>query len=731
MTTRAAIHFATGKAVSSSATALAQEVLRFMFVSKLRYATLTVLMVAAGVAGAGFLARAIAKPDEPEIAMAARQQPGDAKPNDATPKPASGRMFVVGRVLDPQGKPVPGATVAAASRAKLSGRASAIEGQHPVVIGHASADDSGRFRLDVPRTSSARNDEFRVIALAPGYGAGWAAIDPDALQPSAEISLQPEQVITGRLLDVQGWPAQGVVVSISAIERDSATGDPLRGRYEGPYYWWPRSNDVPAWPKPATTDSEGRFEIHGVGRRLQTQLNIIDPRFALQTIEVKTDDAPGSKSVTISVQPAKIFTGRVTYADTGKPVPKATINIAAGGAGQRGFRATRFQTDEDGRFRANPSRGDRFFVSATPPAGQRYLAASKTVDWPGGAVEQRVDFALARGVIIRGKVTEAVSKVPVAGASVLFVPHSRAGTDSNAGRGEGQTATDGSFELTVGPGAGHLAVQASNEDFVIREIGHRAFFQGEPGGVRLLSNSFVACEPNPDGASLEVEVSLRRGVTVSGDLVGPDGKAVRDTWIIGGVVLPPIAGAFRNWRGNYHCNAQTGRFELHGLDPEPDADVPVYFFQPARKLGATAQLSGKSVAGGLLTVKLEPCGTAIARLVDANSLPIARYRDESLISMIVTPGADRASRDPADQDRMRSQSEYLGRIDSVNYARQPESNELGQITFPALIPGATYRIVDRTTVRDPSGSAVRKDFTVKPGETLDLGDILIEKPQER
>ena len=48
--------------------------------------------------------------------------------------------------------------------------------------------------------------------------------------------------------------------------------------------------------------------------------------------------------------------------------------------------------------------------------------------------------------------------------------------------------------------------------------------------------------------------------------------------------------------------------------------------------------------------------------------------------------------------------------------------------FPALIPGATYRIVDQTTARNPNGPQLRKEFTVKPGETLDLGDILIEKP---
>ena len=39
-----------------------------------------------------------------------------------------------------------------------------------------------------------------------------------------------------------------------------------------------------------------------------------------------------------------------------------------------------------------------------------------------------------------------------------------------------------------------------------------------------------------------------------------------------------------------------------------------------------------------------------------------------------------------------------------------------------------YRVIDRTTFRDPAGPQLRKDFTVKPGETFDLGDIVIEKP---
>jgi hypothetical protein len=52
------------------------------------------------------------------------------------------------------------------------------------------------------------------------------------------------------------------------------------------------------------------------------------------------------------------------------------------------------------------------------------------------------------------------------------------------------------------------------------------------------------------------------------------------------------------------------------------------------------------------------------------------------------------------------------------------------VTLPALIPGALYRISDRSTVNDrDKGVQVRKDFTVKPGEMLELGEIVIEKPK--
>jgi hypothetical protein len=86
-------------------------------------------------------------------------------------------MFVVGRVLDQQGKPVPGATVMVHARSLVYALPYISRpGSNP--IGDARADGSGRFRLDAPRTSSSSHETFGAVALAPGYGVGWVELDP-------------------------------------------------------------------------------------------------------------------------------------------------------------------------------------------------------------------------------------------------------------------------------------------------------------------------------------------------------------------------------------------------------------------------------------------------------------------------------------------------------------------------------------------------------------------------
>jgi hypothetical protein len=157
---------------------------------------------------------------------------------------------------------------------------------------------------------------------------------------------------------------------------------------------------------------------------------------------------------------------------------------------------------------------------------------------------------------------------------------------------------------------------------------------------------------------------------------------------------------------------KSGRFEIHGLDP--DGAVPVYFLDPHHKLGATVDFTGKSAAGGPVTVRLEPCGTAKARLVDAGGKPVAGFRGGREISMTVTPA-----------NIFRYFEAALFIIDPINYPDGPVSDAMGRIELPALIPGAPYHL----STNGRTVSQHDKDFTVKPGEALDLGDVVIEKPR--
>jgi hypothetical protein len=133
-------------------------------------------------------------------------------------------------------------------------------------------------------------------------------------------------------------------------------------------------------------------------------------------------------------------------------------------------------------------------------------------------------------------------------------------------------------------------------------------------------------------------------------------------------------------------------------------------------------------AGNSWAVRLKPCGHARARLVDPTGKPLAEYRDPYLISMIVTPGQDGLGKDATDQDRLSADGDYLSRIDPVHY-HDLVSDTQGRITFEALIPDATYRINDTTTEDQTDGRETRKVFVAVASETLDLGDIVVEKPE--
>ncbi len=172
---------------------------------------------------------------------------------------------------------------------------------------------------------------------------------------------------------------------------------------------------------------------------------------------------------------------------------------------------------------------------------------------------------------------------------------------------------------------------------------------------------------------------------------------------------------------DYHGTVKSGRFEVHGLDPE--AEVPVYFLDPKHQAGRDGHFSGKSAAGGPVTVRLQPCGTAKARLVDASGKPIAGYRSSSLITMVVTPGPYPMTATTARRPRLLADKDRLWPESTRSTTRRPRVRRPGTDRVPRPGPGSDlspiYYIDYQADGRSPQGIHRQARRDTRPGRYPD------------
>jgi len=731
-TTRAATAFAARHAatgvLSASTSALAQEVLRTMLIHKLRLVAMTVLGLAAIATGAGFVTRSLAMKDDAvkkPIAPAASGAQRDGDRNRRTTKTdpaAAGRMTVTGRVLDPDGKPIKGAVVDVVARPRSPWVGASDEMDQHDLLGQGQSGSDGGFRLDAPRTTSTRVFEVTAIAAAPGYGLGWAELNPDAEQPAADLRLLPEQPVRVRLVDVTGAPAKGVEVRVLEVWRanDKGTYDNGVALSTSP------PGGIRAWPRPLTTDDQGRIALSGFGRGVNISLRVSDLRYARQDRYVESVKLPAGKETTIALEPARIIEGRVLAGDTGQPIPNAIVSATTRVQNEhaRGFFASKFRADNQGRFTMNPIAGESYTVGAFPTGGEPYLIQQDELKFSTAQVKATRDIKLRRGVLIRGKVTEQGTGRPLPASSIQFIPVR--GRDSVLSGWEAIVASgaDGSFQVAVPPGKGHLLIFGPTAGYILDEIGSNRLYYDRSGGQRYRAPAIIPYEVNAGDPPHQVAAALRPGVTIKGRVSGPDGQAVADALVLTTLHIEPFN---PSWRGDLHVKARDGHFELHGLGPV--ASTHIYVLDPDHEWGATVEITGKQ-PGGELNIRLKPCGKALARFVAPDRRPVAKHQPH--FEFVATPGPSWTSRNKKDQAELAADADLVAHFDRKHYSVASRTDAEGRFTMNSLIPGARYRIIDFSAINGESAQIqVRKEFTVKPGETLDLGDILIEKPDER
>ncbi len=633
-------HAMTAGAVSAAAKDLSREVLKTMLLQKLTFASVAIL--AAGLVAWGSSAALVSLQQAPSPKLAARPNPAlQQKANTAAPQPepnplaTPGKVAFHGRVLAPDGRPVPGA--------KLYMTTAWGYPQEPSPSPeYATTGPDGRFRFAVLEAEF--GDQYTVVAAtAPNYGAGWVMVSPEGQRDDLTIRLAVDDVpITGQIIDLEGKPVPGVTLRLMQI--NAAPGEDL-----GPWLEAVKAKKgdrleleqryltrfTIAVPLQVTTDSAGRFRLTGIGRNRLVAAQLDGQTIASEHLHMLT--RPG-KIIEVTeydgadfrhaAAPIKPIVGVVRDADTKKPLSGVTIRSRAANIEDHSYGfidLVRTTTDAQGRFRLTgiPKRAGNQ-IMAVPGRDQPYVLAHKDIPDSPGLDPVTADIELKRGVWIEGKITEKVTGQPLQGMVEYFALHSNPnlrdypGFDSTVlGLGAGvRTNEDGSYRVVGLPGPGLVAVMWHSGDHL------RAPDRDDEYGIKgpspstapyhLLDptnyNALARIDPPKGVDSVMRDVTLDPGWRFKGTVLGPDGQ--------------PLAGARRFFMGvgrSYWERDRMKTAEFTGWFNPRRADV--FFHHPEKGLVGVAPRPKEN--GSSIMVRLEPGAAVAGRLVGADGRPRA------------------------------------------------------------------------------------------------------------
>lgn len=398
-----------------------------------------------------------------------------------------------GRVVDLQGKPIPGAEVFL------------IPSSSSETVLKASTDAEGQFQIGRLGTGSfdlqahARGyllTRVRQVAIPPGKGNADLGV----------IALQRGMAFEGRVIDPEGNPIAGARVEAA----------PTSGLSPG---------DLPADGKEALTGGDGAFSLRGFREGEILSLRVIRRGFAPRTIS--GIETPLPEPLTVELTPAARIAGTVLD-EAGDPVAGAKLVLTEEVSKDsktpvRGRFVAVAEVDSAGRFEMVDLTPGRFQLSALASG---YLPETRGgIDLKEGNGMDGIDLVLRRGAVIEGRVL-APDGSPVAGARVMVLDQPAQTDLGLAGRPETFADNEGRYQLG-GISEGERTVAAEHAGF-------------RPARRQV----------NVQEGTTPLDLRLGRGFEVSGLVTGPDGPVPGATLrLAGGESVTPVAsgpdGAFR------------------------------------------------------------------------------------------------------------------------------------------------------------------------------------------
>ncbi len=593
-------------------------------------------------------------------------------------------------------------------------------------------------------------------AVAPKTEPAPATVSK-APQAKAAAPKSGPPVVAGRILDLEGKPVAGATVRVKYVQSPpdgnldawidevkrlgkqpwglpvvATPGQSSSGRSLAQSVLAGLGLGTKAPSFSATTGRDGRFRLEGLPLDGIATASITGPGIETSEVYILTRDVPTIrvKHPMIADGPMLVYygetfdhvvaktnpiVGTVRDKDTGAPIPGVHItgmpHIPNSMITTPGVEAT---TDAQGRYQVtglSTSRGFKLFTEA--PAGQPYVNGGFIS--PAGEPKPGpfpFDIALKRGVLVRARLTDKATGKPLTGyvEYYAFTDNPHVNEFPNFKR-ESQitrvyiTAPDGRFTIPALPGRGLLAARGPESEGYLHRQGADAIkgLDRQMDGFRTYpsycpaTHMHVLAEINPAPGTKEITIELQAdpGRMVKGTIIGPDGRP-----FVAGVDVHTLD----VFQGPQHTPSGAATFEVKGL---PSGPYRLDFFHHGRKLVGSLRLTGQETGG--LSVKLQPWGTVIGRVVDAEGKP----RNDVTISGAL----------PIRPDPERGMLDNQATVDAKTTV-----DAHGRFRIDGLVPGVKY---------DANGGSpnwfdglVFKDVQVGPGEVKDLGDLKLPRTKK-
>jgi beta-lactamase regulating signal transducer with metallopeptidase domain len=601
---------------------------------------------------------------------------------------------------------------------------------------------SRNLRADEPNPAIPANNADPIPA--PTSAATGQAIKtsqpPTSVKQEERSVPAPDIPITGRIVDLEGRPVQGVTVKVASIYKARVGNltpwlEAVR-RGERPWVAYRQLEKDEKKPSgKVETDAQGRFRLETLGAEKAVALLIEGPTVAHTQLRVVTrqiepfaargfgyDYGPSTETIygadfTFTAAPGRVVEGVVRDAKDGKVMKDVGVwSYSFAGTHTVGIMTLKTRTSGDGRFRLAGfpfGPGNRLLV--VPNDDQPYFMREIAIPNPEGLGAIPVAVDLHKGIWIAGKVRDQETGSPVPGAFLVYLPFldnkfAQSAPEFDGGHIDGYeqryvSKSDGTFRLVGLPGraivgaivyAGKRYRRGAGAESIkgMDEKGQFATAFNPINASRLFPTSMKEINPAEGAETVQVDIELDPGAKVHLRVVDQQGK-----------LLTGVKTAGRRDRGRYDDETQAqAEFDVVAL--VPGEDRVVLLVHEGRKLGRAIHVKEGDDKDGPVVVTLEPSATIIGRIVDRDGNPVSGATIQCYAKQPV-PGF------PIQLPTLASGLD--GKFTVANVATGCGYTLVAEEARPAL---PLSQLID---------GGARRDVTVRPGETTDLAEIPLQR----